>query len=411
MAVGGAFNDELMPLLHDKAMETVGIIDADEVVDFAIEPFPMLRLSQRTRDEDDSEDDSSAESDGAVEDAMFADMSEAEKIAVLRLKPDNVERLQRAFGEYERLVRSLQSEAAKGYIVSKRIKLAPQKVSVFVKKARTKQAKPTAELDQEAASEHKIEQQAKEAEKPKAKEEQVKFVYDEFVPFAAAPSSSQRVSSFATFNECVDEFFTEHEKERSEGKQSRKELVAMKKLATAKGQHDARIAELQQQARGKALHARIIEENLHLLDQAIGGVNTTSETASSRRRRSETPSPPSSFGAVAASRGEERPLLNLMVLRAVKQALHRFGDTEKRLIREAAGSDRGYDFGVRQRVLCVWRALLLYISPAVSQAWCHCPHQWSVLLACNPTGVYLPSHSNAFDVLPCFRPRSARMAS
>ena len=86
-------------------------INTDEaILDYAIETFLMLCLSQRTRDEDaeDSEEASSAESDGAVEDVMNANMIEEEKNAALRLKLDKVERLQRAFGEHERLVCSLQ---------------------------------------------------------------------------------------------------------------------------------------------------------------------------------------------------------------------------------------------------------------------------------------------------------------
>eukprot|EP01084_Bolivina_argentea_P054269 99544_1 len=204
-------------------------------------------------------------------------MSEQEKINAMILNNEKFDILMQCFIEYEKLIENLHLNVCKGYIISKRISLLPmKKINVFVKKERRKQIKPTINL-QDDDDEEKTENKNNENDEKKRKEE-VKFIYDEFIPFEISllhnKNANIRIDNWNTFNECVDEFYSSSEAAKSDQKQTRQETLAHKKLETARGQHITRINKLESEANNNAFYASIIEENLELVESAINGVNT-----------------------------------------------------------------------------------------------------------------------------------------
>merc|ERR1712228_298696 len=199
-----------------------------------------------------SEDDSSEENE--CEHAMYDGMNDNEKINAMLLNEDKFEILMKIFVDFEQMMGSL-NEFSKGWIISKQISLNPmKKINVFIKKKRKKKKTPSINL-QEDDDENEEEQ----------KNEKIQFVYDEFVPFEVCKetlANNTKIDEWHSFNECVDEFFSSHEANKNESKQTRAEMIAYKKLQTAKGQHLSRINKLEEDAENNAFKASVIEENL-----------------------------------------------------------------------------------------------------------------------------------------------------
>jgi len=283
----------ISPVIADCIMKKCGISNPNEaLLHYACEPYPVFSAARNkekkaddAHSESEEEEEEEEEEEAVQQDAMYANMSNDEKMNAMKLNDGKFKRLMDCFVEFECLQQSVEANVCRGYILSKRIALLPMKqIHIFVKKKRSKQSKPSINLEDDSndtATESKRERKEQadaEAERERDSKQQVKFVYDEFVPYAVDGAETEndeqtQIESFATFNECVDEFYSSHEAMKSEQKQSRQEMQALKKLETAKGQHHDRVSELTQHMQVHELFASIIEENLDLVDKAINGVN------------------------------------------------------------------------------------------------------------------------------------------
>eukprot|EP01083_Nonionella_stella_P040090 109009_1 len=277
------------PLIIQSIIHKCKINKNESLLQYALAPYPILkpdtkRTNKKTSDmtkpnESDASSDSESEDeeDTETEDPMYADMTQEEKIDAMQINGDKLSHLMACFMEYEQLIHSLNNDVVQGFIISKRISLIPsKKINIFVKKPRRKQVKPTIDLE-ENEDNHEVEKDTKQTEQMEQKEDNIKFIYDEFVPFAISDEVSRKdtkIDSWKTFNACVDEFYSSNEAVKSDVKQTRAEMLAFKKLETAKGQHEQRVHKLQSEANDMAFYASVIEENLEIVDKAISGVNT-----------------------------------------------------------------------------------------------------------------------------------------
>ncbi|VDK73476.1 unnamed protein product [Litomosoides sigmodontis] len=93
--------------------------------------------------------------------------------------------------------------------------------------------------------------------------------YQEFHPFLFSQFSEMRTKRFASFSECVDEFFSKLELQKADIKALNAEKEAMKKLNNIMKDHQDRIAALKVAQVEREEMAELIELNSDLVDKAL----------------------------------------------------------------------------------------------------------------------------------------------
>lgn len=91
---------------------------------------------------------------------------------------------------------------------------------------------------------------------------------------APSPTATRGAVHFATFNEATDEYFYRMEQERLVERKRQQEEAVDKKFHAIKAEQEARITSLQERARDCLLKARLIEENIKLVEDACLVINT-----------------------------------------------------------------------------------------------------------------------------------------
>ncbi|CAL1532150.1 unnamed protein product [Lymnaea stagnalis] len=95
------------------------------------------------------------------------------------------------------------------------------------------------------------------------------LLYEEFHPYLFHQHEKKPFIEFDQFDKAVDEFFSKLESQRVEVKVLQQEKSAMKKLEHVKKDHEKRLEGLQKEQETDFLKGQLIENNLHLVDQAI----------------------------------------------------------------------------------------------------------------------------------------------
>merc|ERR1712173_161330 len=108
------------------------------------------------------------------EDAMYANMSEEEKINAIRLNDEKFEQLMKIFVDFETMMASLSDgQSCAGYVISKQIALNPmKKINVFVKKKRRKKKVASINLHEDEEEENENEDANEENEEEEKKKEE-----------------------------------------------------------------------------------------------------------------------------------------------------------------------------------------------------------------------------------------------
>ncbi|XP_071482999.1 ribosome quality control complex subunit NEMF-like [Diadema antillarum] len=112
----------------------------------------------------------------------------------------------------------------------------------------------------------------KREKKPKASEDAPDaelLTYSEFHPFLFKQHESQPYKEFDTFDQAVDEFFSQMESQKLDMKVLQQERDAMKKLNNVKKDHEKRITSLQETQALNEKKGALIEINLPLVEQAL----------------------------------------------------------------------------------------------------------------------------------------------
>ncbi|KAJ2689784.1 hypothetical protein IWW39_001250 [Coemansia spiralis] len=94
-------------------------------------------------------------------------------------------------------------------------------------------------------------------------------VYDEFNPWLFEQHKGKPHTSYASFADAADVFFSNIEAQKLKVKAQQQEVAAEKKLGAIKSEHEGRVAALELAHRKTEEQARRIEINLEFVDQAI----------------------------------------------------------------------------------------------------------------------------------------------
>ena len=115
---------------------------------------------------------------------------------------------------------------------------------------------------------------AKEIEYAGIKEEKTKLIYEDFQPFLPLPETmgNMKMYEFDTFNYTVDKYFSSIESMKIEGRYAQQEMLAVKKIESARSTHEKRIQGLQQIQSDKVMRAEAIEANIGLVDECIDAI-------------------------------------------------------------------------------------------------------------------------------------------
>jgi len=141
---------------------------------------------------------------------------------------------------------------------------------IALKSDPTKAAAPKI-VDLDAKSEK--EDSKKEAEPEPPLEEEFELVYDNVIPFLPDCIDDALLKQFETFDEAVDDFFSQIESSRLDLKASKVEKTALSKLARAEKQHTDRVEDLNSSMEKNAFYARLLEDNMETVDECICATN------------------------------------------------------------------------------------------------------------------------------------------
>ncbi|CAG8485631.1 4905_t:CDS:10 [Diversispora eburnea] len=94
-------------------------------------------------------------------------------------------------------------------------------------------------------------------------------IYNEFHPFLFEQHKSKNYKEFDSFDLCVDEYYSSMESQKLMMKQRNQEKTAMKKLEAIKKEQYSRVESLQNSQTLNIRKAKLIEENIDIVDQAI----------------------------------------------------------------------------------------------------------------------------------------------
>ncbi|RHZ69460.1 hypothetical protein Glove_283g31 [Diversispora epigaea] len=94
-------------------------------------------------------------------------------------------------------------------------------------------------------------------------------IYNEFHPFLFEQHKSKIYKEFDSFDLCVDEYYSSMESQKLIMKQRNQEKTAMKKLEAIKKEQYSRVESLQNSQTLNIRKAKLIEENIDIVDQAI----------------------------------------------------------------------------------------------------------------------------------------------
>ncbi|XP_067939413.1 ribosome quality control complex subunit NEMF-like [Watersipora subatra] len=100
------------------------------------------------------------------------------------------------------------------------------------------------------------------------------LVYDEFHPFLYNQHENRRYLQFDSFNQAVDQFFSQLEAQKIEMKTVQAEKSALKKLDNVRRDHTKRLNELQEEQQLDERKAYIIEINLDIVEKALSVVRS-----------------------------------------------------------------------------------------------------------------------------------------
>ncbi|XP_064621193.1 ribosome quality control complex subunit NEMF-like [Lineus longissimus] len=95
------------------------------------------------------------------------------------------------------------------------------------------------------------------------------LTYHEFHPFKYKQHESFPCLEFETFNQAVDEFFSQIGSQKLDMKALQQEKTALKKLENVKKDHEKRVGVLQKEQEHDKTKAQLIEMNLDTVDRAI----------------------------------------------------------------------------------------------------------------------------------------------
>eukprot|EP01083_Nonionella_stella_P289471 985027_1 len=231
-----------------------------------------------------------------------------EKEAEFGLDPEMVGHIEESFRECLRVMKQVETEPLKGYIVyktmaevgKKRKKVEKSKLekhrelSEKLHAERSKQA--TISIGDTESSTAGVENKAAESKQPadskitenvpkveneneeskpseKSEEESEKRVYVEFMPFAFTREDTPHLMEFQDFDNAVDEFYSKQEVQKDVMETQRQEAAAYRKVERVKDEHSERLRRLDEIQENNVLMAQRIEINMELVTAVINAVN------------------------------------------------------------------------------------------------------------------------------------------
>lgn len=97
--------------------------------------------------------------------------------------------------------------------------------------------------------------------------------YDRFIPYLFTQYETTNFKEFDSFNEAVDQYYSKLELQRLEKQRIEREINATKKLENVKRDQEKRIKDLEAQEQEYELKAKLIEQNVALVDSIITTIN------------------------------------------------------------------------------------------------------------------------------------------